>query len=61
MRLILVDEQTLEAEQAAAMDKSRKLPEFGPGDTIEVKVVSIGTLSMLCLQITRKLTARPYP
>ncbi|DBA96056.1 TPA: hypothetical protein ACH3X1_001555 [Trebouxia sp. C0004] len=30
--------QTLEAEQAAATDKFRKLPEFGPGDTIEVKV-----------------------
>lgn len=30
--------QTLEAEQAADMDKSRKLPEFGPGDIIEIKM-----------------------
>ena len=31
--------QTLEAEQAAAVDKSRKLPEFGPGDVVEIKMV----------------------
>ncbi len=49
--------QTLEAEQAAAMDKSRRLPEFGPGDIIEIKVVSEGALSMLCLQIKCNLTA----
>jgi len=53
--------QTLEAEQAAAMDKSRRLPEFGPGDIIEIKVVSEGALSMLCLQIKCNLTAWPYP
>lgn len=30
--------QTLEAEQAAAMDKTRALPEFGPGDLVEIKM-----------------------
>jgi len=30
--------QTLDAEQAAAVDKSRKLPEFNPGDVVEVKM-----------------------
>ena len=53
----MVDKQTLEAEQAADMDKSRKLPEFGPGDVIEIKMVSIGTLSMLYLQDQVQLTA----
>lgn len=32
--------QTLDSEQAAAVDKSRKLPEFNPGDVVEVKMVS---------------------
>ena len=31
--------QTLEAEQAAAVDKSRKLPNFGPGDVVEIRMV----------------------
>ena len=57
LSLFLVDTQTLEAEQAAAMDKSRQLPEFGPGDIIEIKMVSIRALSMVCLQIKCKLTA----
>ncbi len=46
----------MEAEQAAAMDKSRQLPEFGPGDIIEIKMVRIGAFSMLHLQIKCKFT-----
>ena len=31
--------QTLEAEQTAAMDASRQLPDFGPGDVVEIRMV----------------------
>lgn len=30
--------QTLEAEQTAAMDASRQLPDFGPGDVVEIRM-----------------------
>lgn len=32
--------QTLDAEQAAAMDNTRKLPEFSPGDVVEIRMVT---------------------
>ncbi|MEL6946507.1 MAG: 50S ribosomal protein L19 [Pseudomonadota bacterium] len=40
--------QTLEAEQAAAIEEKRKLPEFSPGDTVRVLVrVTEGTRTRL--------------